>query len=164
MSYSDKLYDYYLELARLPCSQSSFAGSDMRFSGEYEVLESEIGKAQSMHGTGQPDWDKVLQISESVLRQQSKDLRVAVWLTWALHQRESFPGLLAAWVCCAVSASSIGLRSTRKKHAPVAQRSVGWYCALNRCLPKTYRCRASNPYFNACLNTWCVSMSCGLST
>ncbi len=95
MSYSDKLYDYYLELARLPCSQSSFAGSDMRFSGEYEVLESEIGKAQSMHGSGQPDWHKVLQVSESVLRQQSKDLRVAVWLTWALHQRESFPGLLA---------------------------------------------------------------------
>ena len=95
MSYSDKLYDYYLELARFPCSQTSFAGSDMRFSSEYELLESELGKAQSIHGTGQPDWHKVLEVSESVLRQQSKDLRVAVWLTWALHQRESFPGLLA---------------------------------------------------------------------
>ena len=67
----------------------------MRFSSEYEALESELGKAQSMHGTGQPDWQKVLVTSEQVLRQQSKDLRVAVWLTWALHQRESFPGLLA---------------------------------------------------------------------
>ncbi len=95
MSYSDKLYGYYLELARSPCSQTSFAGGDIRFSSEYEVLESELDKAQSIHGTGQPDWHKVLELGELVLRQQSKDLRVAVWLTWALHQRDSFPGLLA---------------------------------------------------------------------
>lgn len=95
MAYSDKLYDYYLELAQLPCSQTRFAGSDMRFSSEYEFLESELGKAQSMHGSSQPDWHKVLETSEQLLRQQSKDLRVAVWLTWALHQRESFAGLLA---------------------------------------------------------------------
>ncbi|MCF5053483.1 type VI secretion system protein TssA [Pseudomonas syringae] len=95
MSYSDKLYDHYLELARLPCSASSFVGSDIRFSADYERLETELGKAQSMHGTGQPDWHTVLEVSECILRQQSKDLRVAVWLTWALHQRESFPGLLA---------------------------------------------------------------------
>ncbi|WP_025858363.1 type VI secretion system protein TssA [Pseudomonas sp. CHM02] len=95
MAYPDKLYDYYLEVARSPCTQTSFAGSDMRFSSEYEVLESELAKAQSIHGSGQPDWGKVLENSETLLRQQSKDLRVAVWLTWALHQRESYPGLLA---------------------------------------------------------------------
>ena len=95
MVYSDKLYNYYLELARSPCTQTSFAGSDMRFSSEYEVLESELAKTQSIHGSGQPDWHKVVDASEVLLRQQSKDLRVAVWLTWALHQRESFPGLLA---------------------------------------------------------------------
>lgn len=95
MSYSDKLCDYYLEVARLPCAQTSFAGSDMRFSSEYETLESELAKAQSIHGSSQPDWHKVLETSEGLLRQQSKDLRVAVWLTWALHQRESYPGLLA---------------------------------------------------------------------
>ncbi|MCP1511422.1 type VI secretion system protein VasJ [Pseudomonas rhodesiae] len=48
-----------------------------------------------MHGTSQPDWHKVIEVSEQLLRRQSKDLRVAVWLTWALHQRESFAGLLA---------------------------------------------------------------------
>jgi type VI secretion system protein VasJ len=95
MAYSNKLYEDYLELARTPCSHACFAGSDMRFSSEYEALEAELGKAQSMHGTGQPDWHKVLEASEHLLRQQSKDLRVAVWLTWALHQCESFPGLLA---------------------------------------------------------------------
>jgi type VI secretion system protein VasJ len=95
MGYSDKLCIYYLELAQLPCTQTSFAGSDIRFSSEYEVLESELGKAQSIHGVGQPDWQKVQEVSEYLLREQSKDLRVAVWLTWALHQRKSFPGLLA---------------------------------------------------------------------
>lgn len=95
MSYSDKLYDHYLELARSPCMQTRFAGEDVRFSSEYEVLESELAKTQSMHGNGQPDWHKVLETGELVLREQSKDLRVAVWLTWALHQRESYPGLLA---------------------------------------------------------------------
>lgn len=95
MIYSDKLCAYYLELARLPCSQSSFAGSDMRFSSEFEALESELVKVQSIHGVGQPDWQSVLEASECLLREHSKDLRVAVWLTWALHQRESFAGLLA---------------------------------------------------------------------
>lgn len=95
MMYSDKLCDYYLELARIPCGRESFAGSDMRFSSEYESLESELAKVHSIHGTSQPDWQKVIDLGECLLRQHSKDLRVVVWLTWALHQRESFPGLLA---------------------------------------------------------------------
>ena len=95
MGYSDKLCVHYLELAKLPCSQTSFAGGDIRYSSEYEALESELGKMQSIHGAGQPDWPKTLNISECLLREQSKDLRVAVWLTWALYQRESFAGLLA---------------------------------------------------------------------
>ncbi len=67
----------------------------MRFSSEYECLESELAKAQSIHGSSQPDWRKVLETSELMLRHQSKDLRSAVWLTWALHQCESYTGLLA---------------------------------------------------------------------
>lgn len=95
MIYSDELYAYYLELARLPCSSVDFAGSDMRFSNEYEALELELCKAQSIHGASLPDWQKICEISERLLREHSKDLRVAVWLTWALQQRHSFPGLLA---------------------------------------------------------------------
>ena len=95
MLYSDKLYDYYLELASRPCSPTNFAGSDMRFSSEYESVENELGKAHSIHSAAQPDWQKIIDSSERLLCQHSKDLRVAVWLTWALHQRESFAGLLA---------------------------------------------------------------------
>ncbi|MGY2374100.1 type VI secretion system protein TssA [Pseudomonas sp. SDO524_S393] len=95
MDYSEKLCAHYLELALLPCSQTSFAGDDMRFSNEYEALEAEWRKAQSIHGMGQPDWQKIIDISECLLRQHTKDLRVVVRLTWALHQRESYAGLLA---------------------------------------------------------------------
>ncbi|MEX3774647.1 type VI secretion system protein TssA [Pseudomonas sp. MYb118] len=95
MDYSNKLFTHYLDLAKVPVSTMHFAGENVRFSNEYEVLESELAKASSMHENGQVDWLKVREVSESLLRSQSKDLRVAVWLTWALYQRESFQGLLA---------------------------------------------------------------------
>ncbi|UVJ45960.1 type VI secretion system protein TssA [Pseudomonas sp. LS1212] len=97
MSYSSKLSAHYLELAKSAICKQSFAGEDVRFSSEFEALESELAKAQSMHESGQIDWLKVQEIGEVLLRTQSKDLRVAAWLTWALYQRESFPGLLAGF-------------------------------------------------------------------
>ncbi|VVP52544.1 type VI secretion system protein TssA [Pseudomonas fluorescens] len=95
MSYSSQLSTRYLELATSAISSQQFAGEDVRFSSEFEALESELAKAQSMHESGQTDWLKVQEVGEALLRRQSKDLRVAAWLTWALYQRESFPGLLA---------------------------------------------------------------------
>ncbi|MFJ3368507.1 type VI secretion system protein TssA [Pseudomonas sp. NPDC086251] len=95
MTYSNKLSAHYLELAKVSVSQENFAGVDARYSIDYEALESELGKAQSMHESGQIDWLKIRDNSEKLLRTQSKDLRVGAWLTWALYQRESFPGLLA---------------------------------------------------------------------
>ena len=95
MSYSSKLSTDYLELANSGIFPQQFAGDDVRFSSEFEALENELSKAQSMHESGQTDWLKVQEIAETLLRSQSKDLRVAAWLTWALYQRESFPGLLA---------------------------------------------------------------------
>ena len=95
MSYSSKLSAHYLELAKVSVSKENFAGEDVRFSSEYESLESELAKASSMHESGQIDWLKIRETSENLLRTQSKDLRVGAWLTWALYQRESFQGLLA---------------------------------------------------------------------
>lgn len=95
MSYFEKLSAHYLALASAPIPNGNFSGVDVRFSDEFEAVERELGKAQSMHGSGQVDWLKVLEQSEALLRTQSKDLRVAIWLTWALYQRESFQGLLA---------------------------------------------------------------------
>jgi type VI secretion system protein VasJ len=95
MSYSSELSSYYLELAKASVSKEAFAGEDVRFSSEYEALEGELGKAQSIHESGQTDWRKVCENSETLLRTQSKDLRVGAWLTWGLYRCESFPGLLA---------------------------------------------------------------------
>ena len=95
MSYSSKLSAHYLELAKSAVCKQSFAGEDVRFSSEFEALEGELIKTQSMHESGQIDWLKVQEESEALLRTQSKDIRVAAWLTWALFQREFFPGLVA---------------------------------------------------------------------
>ncbi|UCO98887.1 type VI secretion system protein TssA [Metapseudomonas lalkuanensis] len=95
MNHSGKLSSHYLELASTPISPDNFAGEDVRYSGEFEALEAELGKASALHANSQVDWQQVQELSAALLRSQSKDLRVAAWLTWALHQRESFPGLQA---------------------------------------------------------------------
>ncbi|MFF7106207.1 type VI secretion system protein TssA [Pseudomonas sichuanensis] len=95
MSYSSKLAARYLELGKNAVSPGSFGGEDVRFSTEFEALENELTRAQSIHASGQVDWLKILENSEALLRDQSKDLRVASWFTWALFQRESYAGLLA---------------------------------------------------------------------
>ena len=55
MSYSSKLSAHYLELAKVSVSKENFAGEDVRFSSEFEALESELAKASSMHESGQID-------------------------------------------------------------------------------------------------------------
>ncbi|MFJ3368170.1 type VI secretion system protein TssA [Pseudomonas sp. NPDC086251] len=95
MSYADTLYKHYLDLAKCAVLTESFAGEDSRFSNEIEALEQELAKASSMHQRGPIDWFKIREDSEAVLRTQSKNLRVAAWLTWALYECESFQGLLA---------------------------------------------------------------------
>ena len=95
MSYADKLYTQYLDLAKCAVLPDNFAGGDVRFSSEFEAIERELSKASSMHESGQIDWLKIRESSESLLRTQSKDVRVGAWLAWALYQRESFQGLLA---------------------------------------------------------------------
>ena len=95
MTYSSKLFARLMDLAKTPVFKDSFAGSDVRFSNEFEALELELGKAQSMYENNQVDWFLVKEQSEALLRDHAKDLRAGVWLTWALYQRESFQGLLA---------------------------------------------------------------------
>ncbi len=95
MTYSRKLFARLVELAKTPVFKDNFAGSDERYSTEFEALERELGKAQAMYENAQVDWFVVQESSEALLRDQSKDLRVGVWLTWALYRRESFAGLLA---------------------------------------------------------------------
>lgn len=95
MTYFHQLSARYLELVKVPVSPDNFAGEDVRFSNEYEALETELGKGRSMHDSGQIDWLKIREKSENLLRTQSRDLRVCAWLTWALYECESYQGLAA---------------------------------------------------------------------
>jgi type VI secretion system protein VasJ len=95
MTFSTKLAAHYLELAKSPISATCFAGEDARYAPEYEVLEHELGKASSVHAAGAVDWEVIREGSEHLLATQTKDLRIASWLTWSLYQRDSFSGLHA---------------------------------------------------------------------
>lgn len=95
MTYSSKLAAHYMEVACTPISQDDFSGVDVRYSTAFEQLENELGKSASLHETAGIDWALVRSGSEAVLREQSKDLRVAAWLTWSLYQQDSFTGLHA---------------------------------------------------------------------
>ncbi|WP_373186399.1 type VI secretion system protein TssA [Halopseudomonas sp.] len=89
------LANHYIDLARRPIRPADFCGEDVRYSTEFEELEAELAKAESLHTNAGPDWNKVREGSESLLLLHSKDLRAGVWLTWSLYQGQSFAGLQA---------------------------------------------------------------------
>lgn len=68
---------------------------DARFSPAFESIEVELAKERSLHDDNEVDWESIRDQCEIFLATHSKDLRVAIWLTWSLHKRESFAGLLA---------------------------------------------------------------------
>lgn len=93
LKHSTELAARYWRLAKSPIGEGNFAGVDIRYTDNYESLERELGKATALHEGGSVDWQKVRALGESLLAEQSKDLRVAVWLVWSLYQGESFVGL-----------------------------------------------------------------------
>lgn len=95
MTFSSKLAAHVLAIAKAPITATCFAGDDVRYAYEYEGLEQELGKAASLHAAGSVDWETVREGSECLLGTQTKDLRIAAWLTWSLYQRDSFLGLHA---------------------------------------------------------------------
>ena len=95
MTHTSQSVAHYLALAGTPIGPDEFAGTDVRYSGEFEALENELAKSAALHETAGIDWELVRSGSEAILREQSKDLRVAAWLTWGLYQQESFTGLHA---------------------------------------------------------------------
>lgn len=98
MSGNDKfsmLANQYIHLARTPISAEEFCGEDVRYSAEFESVETELAKADCLHATTGPNWAIIRELSEDLLKQRSKDLRAAAWLTWSLYQSESYAGLQA---------------------------------------------------------------------
>ena len=80
-------------IATTPISEQSFAGADVRYCTEYEDLERELAKAGSLHANEQPDWQVICDGSLELLSKQSKDLRVASWLSWSMLETAGVGGL-----------------------------------------------------------------------
>ena len=86
---------HYIELGDQPIKADNFAGEDCRYSLEFERLETACHDTQALHRDIKTDWAATAEQATMFLRQQSKDLRVAAWLTWALQQTQSWAGLQA---------------------------------------------------------------------
>jgi len=85
----------YTSLATSPISEDDFAGPDVRYTSEFEAIESALEKAGSIHSDEGPDWQAIVVQAEQILQSLSKDLRVACWLTWGLYRSEGLNGLQA---------------------------------------------------------------------
>lgn len=93
-----------------PISGDSPSGEDVRYSGVYDEIKEArrfdevLDQGEWQTDIKKSDWDKVIQLAASALREKSKDLQIAVWLTEALIRKHGFEGLSAG---LAVTASII---------------------------------------------------------
>jgi type VI secretion system protein VasJ len=86
-----------LELDRLgiaPIPGPAPAGASARYEPEYEELNAEIEHLGSLTGA-KVDWEKVVDRGTTILRDKSKDLLVASYVTLGLLQLQGLPGLAA---------------------------------------------------------------------
>lgn len=75
-----------------PISEANPCGDSVRYEPEFEQLEAEMAKLESLKG--EPvDWKTVVRTSSDILQRKSKDLLVAVYLCQGLLQTEGFRGL-----------------------------------------------------------------------
>ena len=88
------LDDAFLSLGSTPVSDDAPAGSSARYEPEYEALEAEVAKLQSMSGE-QPDWKQVVAAGTTILQDKSKDLLAASYLTRGLFATDGYAGLAA---------------------------------------------------------------------
>lgn len=85
---------YYLPIAEKGIGNGNFAGDDIRYDEAFEALEAELAKKNSLYNQAAVDWLKVRETCDRLLRQRTKDLRLAIWLTWSLHETRALPGLV----------------------------------------------------------------------
>ena len=88
---------YNLESLLAPVSDESPAGPDLEYDPEFLALEraaapkAERAIGDTVKAAEEPDWDKVVELSEAVLS-RSKDLRAAVHLTTGWMRTSGMPG------------------------------------------------------------------------
>ncbi|MEI7639242.1 MAG: type VI secretion system protein TssA [Syntrophus sp. (in: bacteria)] len=80
------------DLGKTPISEGSPAGQDVRNDPDFEALSKEIEKMSSPTLSGTMDWNRVLQLSEDILTNKSKDLLVLSYFSVALLKTAGLRG------------------------------------------------------------------------
>jgi len=91
------------EIANAAIAPGLPAGSSVRYAPEFERLQIELQKLDSLSPATDPaariDWQEVIRLSKDILTTKSKDLVVASFMCRALFQVEGYRGLLAGLEC-----------------------------------------------------------------
>jgi type VI secretion system protein VasJ len=82
------------DLGLKPISSHAPAGESVRYELEFEELQAEIAKLESLKDES-VDWEKVVSDSAQVLSSMSKDLLVACYLCHGLYETNGYAGLAA---------------------------------------------------------------------
>jgi type VI secretion system protein VasJ len=89
---SEVIEHKYSPLGASEINEGAPCGESVRYEPEFEQLEAELSKLESLKA--EPvDWNTVVQLSSDILRDKSKDLLVAVYLCQGLLQTEGYRGL-----------------------------------------------------------------------
>lgn len=83
----------YTKLGITPIDEQNPAGDDVKYDEDFELIESEMAKLTSPSASGEIDWDKVSKLSYTILETKSKNILVAVYLSYALYKLRGIDGL-----------------------------------------------------------------------
>jgi type VI secretion system protein VasJ len=82
----------FASLGLAPVSPDHPCGASARYEPEFEQLEAELAKQESLTPTA-VDWKRVVELSALILQTKSKDLLVAAYLCRGLIEAERYQGL-----------------------------------------------------------------------
>lgn len=82
-----------LDLALLPISETDSCGINAKYEADYESLESEIAKSQSLNSES-TDWDQVAKYCKNILSNISKDYPTACYYAYSLTLKSGYLGML----------------------------------------------------------------------
>ena len=82
----------FAELGSSPISPQQACGQSARYEPEFEQLEAELAKQESLTPSA-VDWGKVVELSTVILQTKSKDMLVAAYLCRGLMETQRYAGL-----------------------------------------------------------------------
>ena len=82
----------FFSVGALPVSEAQPCGENVRYESDFEQLEAELGKQESL-SSETVDWDVVSRLSAKIIKESSKDLLVGSYLCYSLLLKEGFNGL-----------------------------------------------------------------------